>query len=89
MRFPLAAAFSSLNASHGLLVGGTGSGEALVSGDVFSLDPATGNQVAHISNTSLDFVGDLDFRPVPEPLSLMLAGLGLLAILSCQIFRNE
>ena len=79
----------TFDSSHQLLVGGTGSGNSLVSGDIFSIDPATGNQVAHISDTGLDFIGDLDFRPVPESLSLTLVGLGMLAILTHQGFRSR
>jgi hypothetical protein len=73
----------------GLLVGGTGSGSDLLRGDAFSVDPATGSQVARISDTGLDFIGDLDFRPVPEPLSLTLAGLGLLSVVSLRCFRSR
>jgi hypothetical protein len=46
------------------------------------IDPVTGNQIAHVSDTGPDFIGDLDFRPVPEPSSLTLVDLGLAAILS-------
>ncbi|MDT7811028.1 MAG: hypothetical protein QOJ42_944, partial [Acidobacteriaceae bacterium] len=59
----------AFDASNGLLVGGTGSGNTLLSGDIFMIDPMTGNQIAHVSDTGLDFLGDLDFRPVPEPAS--------------------
>jgi hypothetical protein len=72
----------AFDGTNGLLVGGTGSGNSLVSGDIFTIDPATGNQIAHVSDTGLDFIGDLDFRPVPEPASLTLVGLGVAAIFS-------
>jgi hypothetical protein len=77
--------------STGLLIGGTGGGNDITSesGDIYSIDPATGNQVAHVSTTGLNFVGDLDFRPVPEPLSLTMAGLGLLSILSFYLVRRR
>lgn len=68
--------------SAGLLIGGNGSGDTLLSGDIFSINPATGNQIAHLSETGLDFVGDLDFRPVPEPSSLTLVAIGVVAALS-------
>lgn len=71
----------TFRASDGVLVGGTGSGNSLVSGDIFTIDPATGAQLAHLSATGLDFIGDLDSRPVPEPLSGPVAGIGLIAIL--------
>jgi len=53
----------TFRASDGVLVGGTGSGNSLLSGDIYTIDPATGVQLAHLSNTGLNFVGDLDFRP--------------------------
>jgi hypothetical protein len=79
----------AFDARRGFLVGGTGSGSSLLSGDIFAIDPATGNQIAHLSDTGLDFIGDLDFRPVPEPLSLTLAGLGVVALLLRQHFRTR
>lgn len=69
------------DSNRGLLIGGNGSGDTLLSGDIFTIDPATGNQIAHVSETGLDFVGDLDVRPVPEPSSLALSGLGVAAML--------
>jgi hypothetical protein len=78
----------AFDARTGVLVGGTGSGNTLLSGDIFTIDAATGAQLAHLSTTGLDFVGDLDFRPVPEPLSVTIAGLGLLAIMSRQCYRR-
>ena len=67
----------------GLLFGGTGGGNDLtsVSGDIFKIDPATGNTVGHVSTTGQNFVGDLDFRPVPEPINLTLVMIGLAAVL--------
>jgi hypothetical protein len=79
----------TFRASDGVLVAGTGSGNSLLSGDIYTINPATGSQVAHLSTTGLDFVGDLDFRPVPEPLSGPVAGFGLLAILSCRRFLKS
>jgi hypothetical protein len=67
----------------GFLFGGTGGGNDLasVSGDIFKIDPATGNIVGHVSTTGQNFVGDLDFRPVPEPINLTLVATGLAVIL--------
>jgi hypothetical protein len=60
----------AFDGTNGLLVGETGSGNTLLSGDIFTIDPVTGNQIAHASDTGLDFIGDLDFRSVPERASL-------------------
>ena len=67
----------------GLLFAGTGGGNDLtsISGDIFKIDPATGNVVGHVSTTGQNFVGDLDFRPVPEPINLTLVATGLAAIM--------
>lgn len=75
----------------GLLFGGTGSGNDLTSesGDIFAIDPATGNIVRHVSTTGLNFVGDLDFRPVPEPLSATTVGVGLLLIVFFHPVRRK
>ena len=56
----------AFDGSTGLLVSGTGSGNSLLSGDIFTIDAATGNQIAHVSDTGLDFIGDLDFDPCPN-----------------------
>jgi hypothetical protein len=81
----------AFDASTGLLLGGTGGGNSLdsVSGDIFTIDPSTGDQVGHVSTTDVNFVGDLDFRPVPEPLSVTTAGLGLLLILLSYLVRRR
>ena len=69
-------------ASDGMLLGGDGD-----FGDIFTIDPTTGQELSHI-NTGLNFVGDLDFRPTPEPASLTLCGLGLLMIALRRRSRN-
>ncbi len=50
-------------------------------GNLYILNPNTGAQ-ALVGNTGLNFVGDLDFAPVPEPGTWALAALGLLGILA-------
>jgi hypothetical protein len=81
----------AFNSDTGLLFGGTGGGNDLasVSGDIFTIDPATGNVVDHISNTGLNFVGDLDFRPVPEPASVITTGLGVVSVISLSLIRRR
>ena len=80
---PMFWAALAFDPTTGLLFGGTGGGNDLtsVSGDIFEIDPATGNIAGHVSTTGKNFVGDLDFRPVPEPISLTLMATGLAAIL--------
>jgi hypothetical protein len=53
-----------------------GNGDA---GKIYIINPITGQETT-VGNTGLNFVGDLDFRPVPEPLSLTMCGLGLAAL---------
>jgi hypothetical protein len=81
---PAADFYSALafRASDGMLVGGDGS-----LGNLVTIDPKTAKETP-IGNTGLNFVGDLDLRPVPEPSSLTMVGLALLAILSRQRFRE-
>jgi PEP-CTERM motif len=86
---PTATFYAALTFHDGVLFAGTGSGDSGLSGDIFTIDPATGKQVMHVSTTGVNFVGDLDFRPVPEPLSLTMAGLGLLSILSSYAVRRR
>jgi hypothetical protein len=57
----------------GVLFGGTGD-----SGNLFTVNPVTGGETL-IGNTGRNFVGDIAFQ-TPEPTSLALAGLGLLAL---------
>jgi hypothetical protein len=45
-------------------------------GNIFTINPVTG-QATLVGNTGLNFIGDLDFQ-APEPVSLVLCGLGLL-----------
>jgi hypothetical protein len=75
--------------SDGVLVGGNGD-----LADIFTIDPKTGEALSKIGNTGLNFVGDLDFRPVPEasvpePSSVALAGMGLLGISLFSLIRRR
>jgi hypothetical protein len=56
-----------------------GNGDA---GDIHIINPITGQETL-VGNTGLNFVGDLDFQPVPEPVSLAMCGTALLALASC------
>jgi hypothetical protein len=76
---PAADFYSALafRASDGMLVGGDG---AL--GNFLTIDPLNAKETP-IGNTGLNFVRDLDLRPVPEP------RLALFAILSRHRFRGR
>jgi hypothetical protein len=63
-------------ASDGVLIGGDGD-----LGNIFAINPTTGGTLFAVANTGLDFVGDLDFRPVPEPSATGLGGLGFLLLI--------
>jgi hypothetical protein len=53
-----------------------GNGDA---GKIYTINPVTGAEPT-VGNTGLNFVGDLDFRPVPEPINLVMCGLGVLGL---------
>jgi hypothetical protein len=81
----------AVDPESGLLFGGTGSGNDITSesGDIYAIDPATGNIVRHVSTTGLNFVGDLAFQPVPEPATVIAVAAGLLSIVSCYLIRGK
>jgi len=66
--------------TDGVIFAGNGDGfpDPMGSG-LFTLDPKTGNGTL-VGHPGLNFVGDLDFQPIPEPATLGLCGLGLLAL---------
>ena len=51
-----------------------GNGDA---GKIYTINPLTGVETV-VGNTGLNFVGDLDFQPAPEPMTLAVCALGLL-----------
>jgi hypothetical protein len=53
-----------------------GNGDA---GKIYTINPLNGRETT-VGNTGLNFVGDLDFQPAPEPMSLGMCGLGLLGL---------
>jgi MYXO-CTERM domain-containing protein len=53
-----------------------GNGDA---GKIYTINPITGQETT-VGNTGLNFVGDLDFQPAPEPVTLTMCGLGLLGL---------
>lgn len=57
----------------GVIFGGTGDEHRL-----FTVNPLTGAETL-VTDTGLNYVGDLDFTAVPEPTSLILLGTGLAA----------
>ncbi len=66
----------------GVIFGGTGDQHQL-----FTINPATGAATL-LGDTGLTFIGDLDFRPVPEPGSLALFGLGALGMIGWRTLRH-
>ena len=73
----------AFRASDGMLVGGDGS-----LGNLVTIDPKTAKET-FIGNTGLNFVGDLDLRIAPEPTSLTIGGLAVVAMFSCHRFRGR
>jgi hypothetical protein len=58
--------------SDGTIFAGNGDG-----GKIYTINPINGVETV-VGNTGLNFVGDLDFQPAPEPISMWMCGLGLL-----------
>ncbi len=52
----------------------------------FRIDPATGAETL-VGSTGLHFIGDLDFRPVPEPGTWVLIPAGL-AVFAFRLLRR-
>jgi hypothetical protein len=57
-------------------------------GAIRTINSTTG-QVTSVGNTGLNFVGDLDFQPVPEPMNLTMCCLGLVALVVCRRKRDN
>lgn len=72
--------------TDGMIFGGTGSGHT-----IFTINPTTGAETL-VGDTGLNFVGDIDFTPIPIPLpsTMLLFGSGLLGLtgLSRKFKRN-
>jgi hypothetical protein len=62
-----------------------GNGDA---GKIYTINRITGQETT-VGNTGLNFVGDLDFQPAPEPVSLAMCGLGLLGLALYRRRRRE
>jgi len=62
-----------------------GNGDA---GKIYNINPINGAETT-VGNTGLNFVGDLDFQPVPEPMSLTMCGLGLVALVTYRLKRRQ
>jgi hypothetical protein len=60
--------------ADGTIFAGNGEG-----GKIYTINPLNGQETT-VGNTGLNFVGDLDFQPVPEPMSLVICGLGLIGL---------
>jgi hypothetical protein len=62
-----------------------GNGDA---GKIYTINPITGQETT-VGNTGLNFVGDLDFQPVPEPMSLSMCCLGLVGLVVYRRKRHQ
>jgi hypothetical protein len=57
-------------------------------GAIRIMNPTTG-ALTSVGNTGLNFVSDLDFQPVPEPMSLTMCCLGLAGLAAYRRRRQQ
>ncbi len=68
--------------TDGTIFGGTGDAH-----QIYTINPITGAETL-IGDTGMNFVGDIDFYPIPLPPSMLLLGSGLLSLAGWRRFRK-